>query len=237
MMAANNETGVIQDIARASELAHAHGALLHVDAVQAAGKLPLDFAGNGVDLMALSAHKLFGPRGVGALAIRAGITVYPQQHGGGHEDNLRSGTLNAPGIVGMGAACRLAAEQMTTRNAHCQQLRDRLEAGLMQLPNLTVFAQAQARLANTCQFALHGFDGEAMVMALDREGFAVSSGSACHSEHGEPSHVLMGMGLQRDLAKAAVRVSFGPDNTEAEVDQLLAAIGRVASTPMAAMAV
>lgn len=237
MMAANNETGVIQDIARASELAHAHGALLHVDAVQAAGKLPLDFAGNGVDLMALSAHKLFGPRGVGALAIRAGITVYPQQHGGGHEDNLRSGTLNAPGIVGMGAACRLAAEQMTTRNAHCQQLRDRLEAGLMQLPNLTVFAQAQARLANTCQFALHGFDGEAMVMALDREGFAVSSGSACHSEHGEPSHVLMGMGLQRDLAKAAVRVSFGPDNTEAEVDQLLAAIGRVASTPMAAVAV
>ncbi|MHA7833491.1 MAG: cysteine desulfurase family protein [Algiphilus sp.] len=237
MMAANNETGVIQDIARAAELAHAHGALLHVDAVQAAGKVPLDFAGNGVDLMALSAHKLFGPRGVGALAIRAGITVYPQQHGGGHEDNLRSGTLNAPGIVGMGAACRLATEQMTARNAHCQQLRDRFEAGLTQLPQVTVFAQAQARLANTCQFALHGFDGEAMVMALDREGFAVSSGSACHSEHGEPSHVLMGMGLQRDIAKAAVRVSFGPDNTEAEVDQLLAAIGRVASTPMAAMAV
>ncbi|WP_420427222.1 cysteine desulfurase family protein [Algiphilus sp.] len=237
MMAANNETGVIQDIARAATLVHAHGALLHVDAVQAAGKLPLDFAGNGVDLMALSAHKLFGPRGVGALAIRAGVTVYPQQHGGGHEDNLRSGTLNAPGIVGMGAACRLAAEQMTARNAHCQQLRDRFEAGLAQLPKVTVFAQEQARLANTCQFALHGFDGEAMVMALDREGFAVSSGSACHSEHGEPSHVLMGMGLPRDLAKAAVRVSFGPDNSEAEVDQLLAAIGRVASTPMAAMAV
>jgi len=237
IMAANNETGVIQDVARAASLAHAHDALLHVDAVQAAGKIPLDFAGSGADLMALSAHKLFGPRGVGALAVRAGVTVVPQQHGGGHEDNMRSGTLNAPGIVGFGAACRLAGEQMQARSAHCQALRDRFEAGLAQLPNVSVFAQAQPRLANTCQFALHGFDGEAMVMALDREGFAVSSGSACHSEHGEPSHVLMGMGLVRDVAKAAVRVSFGPDNTEADVDGLLAALGRVATTPMAAMAV
>lgn len=236
MMAANNETGVIQDIARAATLAHAVGALLHVDAVQAAGKIPLDFAGSGVDLMALSAHKVFGPRGVGALAVRAGVSVYPQQHGGGHEGNLRSGTLNAPGIVGFGAACRIAGEQMEARTAHCQALRDRFEAGLGRMPQVSVFAQEQPRLANTCQFALHGFDGEAMVMALDREGFAVSSGSACHSEHGEPSHVLIGMGLARDIAKAAVRVSFGPDNSESDVDALLAALGRVASTPMAAMA-
>lgn len=236
LMAANNETGVVQDIARAARLAHAHDALLHVDAVQAAGKMPLDFAGGDIDLLAVSAHKLFGPRGVGALIVRAGVTVHPLHHGGGHEDNLRSGTLNAPGIVGFGAACRLAQQGMAERDAHCRALRDRFEAGLGAMDNVTIFAREQERLANTCQFALHGFDGEAMVMAFDREGFAVSSGSACHSEHGAPSHVLMGMGIEHDLAKAAVRVSVGPDNTEADIDNLLAALSRIRETPMAAVA-
>lgn len=235
LMAANNETGVIQDVSRAAALAHDHGALLHVDAVQAAGKLPLQFAEHDIDLLAVSAHKLFGPRGVGALVVRAGITVLPQQHGGGHEANLRSGTLNAPGIVGFGAACRIAQAEMAARDAHCRALRDRFEAGLTAFDDVSVFAQAQPRLSNTCQFALSGHDGEAMVMAFDRAGFAVSSGSACHSEHGEPSHVLLGMGMARDHAKAAVRVSFGPDNTEAEVDALLTALEGIRNAPMAAM--
>jgi cysteine desulfurase len=236
LMAANNETGVILDTARAAELAHAHDALLHVDAVQAAGKIALDFAGSGADMMALSAHKLFGPRGVGALILRAGTTIHAQMHGGGHEGEMRSGTLNAPGIVGFGAASRVAGRDMAERNAHCHALRERLEAGLQQLSDVTIFAADQERLANTCQFALHGYDGEAMVMAFDREGLAVSSGSACQSEHGEPSHVLLGMGLPRDLAKAAVRVSLGPDNSEADIDALLAALARIRETPMAAMA-
>lgn len=236
LMAANNETGVVQDIARAADLAHAHGALLHVDAVQAAGKLPIDMRAQDIDLVATSAHKLFGPRGMGALAVRSGVHIEPEQHGGGHEGNLRSGTLNAPGIVGFGAAAEIALRDRDARNAHCRALRDRLEAGLAQMEGITVFAQEQERLANTCQFALPGYDGEAMVMALDREGFAVSSGSACHSEHGEPSHVLLGMGLPRDLAKAAVRVSLGPDNSGDEIDALLAALQRIRATPMAALA-
>ncbi|WP_043765464.1 cysteine desulfurase family protein [Algiphilus aromaticivorans] len=236
LMAANNETGVILDTARAAELAHAHDALLHVDVVQAAGKIALDFAGSGADMMALSAHKLFGPRGVGALILRAGTTIHAQMHGGGHEGGMRSGTLNAPGIVGFGAACRVAARDIAERNVHCRALRDRLEAGLQQLSDVTIFAAGQERLSNTCQFALHGYDGEAMVMAFDREGFAVSSGSACQSEHGEPSHVLLGMGLPRDIAKAAVRVSVGPDNSDADIDALLSALARIRETPMAAMA-
>lgn len=236
LMAANNETGVILDTARAAELAHAFDALLHVDAVQAAGKIALDFAGSGADMMALSAHKLFGPRGVGALILRAGTTIHAQMHGGGHEGGMRSGTLNAPGIVGFGAACRVAVRDIAERNTHCRALRDRLETGLQQLSDVTIFAAGQERLSNTCQFGLHGFDGEAMVMAFDREGFAVSSGSACQSEHGEPSHVLLGMGLPRDIAKAAVRVSVGPDNSEADIDALLSALARIRETPMAAMA-
>lgn len=235
LMAANNETGVIQDVARAAQMAHAHGALLHVDAVQVAGKLPLSMYDNGIDLLALSAHKCFGPRGVGALVVRSGTALSPQMHGGGHEGNLRSGTLNTPGIVGLGAAVELAMQQMSARDAHCRKLRDRLEAGLVQVDKVTIFARQQKRLANTCQFALHGYDGEAMVMAFDRAGFAVSSGSACHSEHGEPSHVLLGMGLPRDVAKAAVRVSFGPDNTVEEVDAFLAALDHIRNSPMASV--
>jgi cysteine desulfurase len=237
LMIANNETGVIQDLGQAAALAHAHDALLHVDAVQAAGKIDIDFAALDCDLMSLSAHKLYGPRGIGALIVRAGVDLVPQMHGGGHEDGLRSGTLNTPGAVGFGAACALARAEMAQWSAHCGALRDRFEAGLASDPEIVVFGQSRPRLPNTTQFAVPGYDGEAMVMALDREGFAVSSGSACHSEHGEPSHVLLGMGIERDLAKAAVRVSLGRHTTEAEVDALLAALARILGREMAAKGV
>lgn len=235
LMRANNETGVVQDIARAASLAHAQGALLHVDAVQAAGKIPVDFTALDCDLLSLSAHKLYGPRGIGALVLRAGVDLAPQLHGGGHEAGLRSGTLNTPGIVGFGAAAALAAERLADFDAHCSALRQRLEAGLLGIDGVVIFGRRQPRVANTTQFAVPGFDGEAMVMALDREGYAVSSGSACQAGHGQPSHVLLAMGIEPDLAKAAVRVSLGRDSSVEEVDGFLAALGRILGRDMAAL--
>lgn len=229
LMAANNETGVIQDIARAAALVHAHGALLHVDAVQAAGKMPIaelwSAGEQTADLMSLSAHKLYGPKGVGALLVKAEVGLQTQLHGGGQERGLRGGTENLAAIVGFGVAAELALAEQTARAAQWLRLRERLEAGLRALPGITVFGEAAPRLANTVQFGLAGWEGEALLMALDRKGIAVSSGSACASGTGEPSHVLIGMGLERGLAYRAIRVSLGKQNTEAEVDRFLAVLG------------
>lgn len=224
LMRANNETGVIQDVARAAALVHARGAWLHVDAVQAAGKIPVDFGALGADLMSLSSHKLYGPKGIGALIIGPEVELEPLHHGGAQEKGLRGGTENVAGIVGFGVAADLALRELEARAAHLRALRDRLEAGLRGLPGVRIFGDGVERLPNTLQFALAGYDGEALLMQLDRKGFAVSSGSACASGSGEPSHVLIGMGLSREVAKGAIRVSLGKDNTEAEVDQFLAAL-------------
>jgi cysteine desulfurase len=224
LMAANNETGVIQDTARAAALVHARGGLLHVDAVQAAGKIPLDFWASGADLMSLSAHKLYGPKGVGALIVGSGVEVRTQLHGGGQEGGFRGGTENLPAIVGFGVAAELAAAELDARAVHTRALRDRLEAGLHALGGVTIFAAAAPRLPNTVQFALAGWEGEALLMALDRKGIAVSSGSACAAGTGEPSHVLLAMGWPREIAFGAIRVSTGVANTEAEIDRLLPAL-------------
>lgn len=224
VMAANNETGVIQDVARAARLVHAAGSWLLVDAVQAAGKLAVDFDALGADLMSLSAHKLHGPRGVGALVRRGEVELAPLHHGGGQEHGLRGGTENVAAIVGFGVAADLARQELEARAAHGESLRRRLEAGLRRLPGAVIFAQAAPRLPNTVQFALPGWHGEALLMALDKRGIAVSSGSACHSGRGEPSHVLLAMGVAREIAHGAVRVSFSKDNTADEVDALLAAL-------------
>ena len=224
LMRANNETGVIQDIATAASMVHAAGAWLHVDAVQAAGKLPVDFAELGCDLMSLSSHKLYGPKGVGALIVKSEVELAPLHHGGAQERGLRGGTENVAAIAGFGAAAELAAAELAQRSVIVLSLRERLEAGLRQIPGIEVFAADAPRLPNTLQFALHGYDGEALLMQLDRKGIAVSSGSACASGLGEPSHVLLGMGIARDTAKGAIRVSFGVHNTASEVDHFLQAL-------------
>ncbi|SEQ57924.1 cysteine desulfurase [Solimonas aquatica] len=224
LMRANNETGVIQDIERAAALVHAQQAWLHVDAVQTAGKLPLDFANLGADLLSVSSHKIYGPKGVGALVVNAQVELSPLLHGGAQERGLRGGTENVAAIVGFGAAAQLAGEALAGRSARLLALRGQLEAGLRELPGVTIFAEHSARLPNTLQFALDGYDGEALLMQLDRKGFAVSSGSACASGKGEPSHVLLAMGFARELAKGAIRVSLGKDNQPEEVSRFIEAL-------------
>lgn len=229
VMRANNETGVIQDVARIAGMVHARGALLHVDAVQAIGKIAVDVNELDADLLSVSAHKIYGPKGCGALVVRSHVELSAIQHGGAQERGLRGGTENVAAIVGFGAAAELALAEMEARSGHALALRQRLEAGLRARPDTLIFgAEAPRRLANTLQFAIAGWDGEALLMALDRKGFAVSSGSACASGSGEPSHVLLAMGHDRVTAKGAIRVSFGKDNTPAEVDGLLAALGQIA---------
>jgi cysteine desulfurase len=234
VMRANNETGVIQDVARIGELAHAADAWMHVDAVQAAGKIPVDFAAWGCDLLSLSSHKINGPKGVGALIVKSHVELSPLLHGGPQERGLRGGTENVSSIVGFGTAAELAQNELAQRAAHMRGLRDRIEAGLRDLPGIEVFARNAERVPNTVQFALHGYDGEALLMQLDRKGIAVSSGSACASGKGEPSHVLLGMGIERDVAKGAIRVSLGKDNSEQDVEQFLQALGTLARQPAAA---
>jgi cysteine desulfurase len=234
LMRANNETGVIQDVARAADMVHRAGAWLHVDAVQACGKIAVDFAALRADLMSVSSHKIYGPKGMGALIVRAEVELNPLHHGGVQERGLRGGTENVASIVGFGAAAELAAQELEARATHLRALRDRLERGLRAMPDARIFAEHVERLPNTVQFAIAGYEGEALLMQLDRKGFAVSSGSACASGKGEPSHVLLGMGIAREIAEGAIRVSFGKDNSDAEVDQFLAALsGLVRPTVMA----
>lgn len=227
VMLANNETGVIQDIAQIAARTHAHDALLHSDAIQAAGKIPLDFGPLNVDLMTLSAHKLNGPRGVGALIVNKSLHIMPLIHGGGQEHGLRGGTENLVGIVGFGKAAELARVELTARAAHLRTLRDAFESGLHEIEDTRIFAQHAERLSNTVQIGVAGFDGEAMVMELDRRGIAVSSGSACHSGSGKPSHVLSAMGMDEAAARSAVRISFGAGNSLADVEALLAALRQI----------
>ena len=224
LMRANNETGVIQDIGRAASPVHAAGGWLHVDATQAAGKLPLSMAECGADLLTLSSHKLYGPKGIGALVVKAEVDLSPLLHGGAQERGLRGGTENLPAIVGFGAAAELAMLELEERTAHVHALQQQLEVGLRAMPAVTIFALNAPRLANTTQFALAGWDGEALLMHLDRKGYAVSSGSACASGSGEPSHVLLAMGVDATTAKGAVRVSLGKGNTADDVTGFLSAL-------------
>ncbi len=223
VMLANNETGVIQDIEKLAEIAKAKGALFHTDAVQALGKEVLDFESLGVHAMTVSSHKINGPQGAGALILDKRVDIKPLLHGGGQERGLRSGTENVAAIVGFGAACALLKTEREARAKVTGQLRNTFELGLHDL-GATIFGDKAARLANTSFFAFNEIEGETLVMALDRKGFAVASGSACSSDSTEPSHVLMAMGVAPDLARGAVRVSFGANNTSEELKQCLSAI-------------
>ncbi len=224
VMMANNETGVIQDIPAISAQARRVGAIMHTDAVQAAGKIPVDFPASGAHLMSLSAHKLYGPKGVGALIVDKSLELEPLLHGGGHEMGRRGGTENVAGIVGFGAAAELALNELAARSAHLYRLRDLLEAGLRELPGVVIFAERAARLPNTVLIGVPGIDGEALLMNLDRKGIAVSSGSACASGSGEPSHVLLAMGVDPGLARRVIRVSLGQGNTPENVLRFVAVL-------------
>lgn len=224
VMLANNETGVIQDIAAIAELVRSAGALMHTDAVQGLGKINVDFSALNVHAMTLSSHKIHGPQGAAALILDKRVDIQPLLHGGGQERGLRSGTENIAAIVGFGAACELAAANSQHFAVHTLALREQLELGLAQLSaqlKVTIFGQQAQRLANTIFFAVDAIEGETLVMALDRKNFAVASGSACSSDSSEPSHVLRAMGVAADSARGAVRVSFGASNTAAEVSAFL----------------
>ena len=216
VMAANNETGVLQPVTEAAAIAHAHGALFHCDAVQAVGRIRLDMAAIGADFVSLSAHKLGGPAGVGALVIGEGLDLAPMLRGGGQERRRRAGTENVPGIAGFGGAAR-AAE--TGVYDEVRQLRDALETELLAAaPDAVVVGAGAPRLPNTSAIAMPGIPAETQVIALDLEGIMVSAGAACSSGKVGPSHVLAAMGLAPEIAAATIRISLGWDTTAADIE-------------------
>jgi len=227
VMLANNETGVIQDVAAVGERARRVKAVMHTDAVQALGKMPVDFNALNVSAMTLSAHKIYGPKGAGALVVDKRLELRPLLSGGGHERGLRSGTENVPAIVGFGAACELAAARMSDLNNHVQALRERLEKGLGGM-GAFIFGAGANRVPNTSYFALQGIDGEALVIELDKAGYAVAAGAACSSTSSEPSATLLAMGVAPAVARGAVRFSLGAANTAEQVDGFLMALAAVA---------
>jgi cysteine desulfurase len=223
VMGANNETGVLMPVAEVAALARAAGAWMHVDATQLAGKAPLAFADSGADLLSVSAHKLGGPKGVGALVVRKGLAL-PALLGGRQERNRRGGTENLPGIAGFAAACERAAATLAADIAHMAALRTRLEEGLLAaLPQVHVYGREAARLCNTLCLRLGTLDAEQVLMKLERAGIVASSGAACSAGGTQPSHVLLAMGESPQHAKAAVRLSLGPGTTAAEVQAAIAA--------------
>ena len=223
IMLANNETGVIQPVAEAAAAAHAHGALIHCDAVQAAGKIAVDFVALGVDMLSLSAHKLGGPQGAGALVVRRQVALEAEQKGGGQERGMRAGTENVPGIAGFGAAAGVAANGVRDY-ARLAEWRDRLEQRIRVLaPAARFFGAGVARLPNTACFTMPGVPSETQVIALDLAGVAISAGSACSSGKVRPSHVLRAMGASEVDARGAIRVSLGWQSEAADIERLLEA--------------
>lgn len=220
VMHANNELGTIQPIEEIGRIAAEADVYFHCDAVQSAGKLPLDVNRLGVDLLSISAHKIYGPKGVGALYVRAGTPLEPQFHGGHHERDRRPGTENVPGIVGFGKAAELARVRLTTESARIESLRDRLEEMLLNsLASVRVNGDRSRRVPNTTNLAFAAAGGEALVIALDLQGVACSTGAACSSGAVEPSHVLLAIGLSPDEARSSLRFSLGRTTTAAEIDR------------------
>ncbi len=226
---ANNETGaVFEGLPELAARARAAGALVHTDAVQAAGKIPVDVGALGVDLLSIAAHKFGGPKGAGALWVRPGVRVHPLAAGGGQERGRRGGTENVAALVGLGRAARLARESLAREGARLAALRDRFEAGLLAaVPDARVNAARGARLPTATSAVFPGAESETLVAALDLEGIAVSAGSACHAGTTAPSRVLLAIGLSPEDARATLRVSFGRTTTDADVDRLLEAVPRL----------
>ncbi len=222
VMHANNEIGTLQPIAEIGALCRERGVLFHTDAVQTVGHLPIDVREMKIDLLSLSAHKFYGPKGVGALFVRKGVRVAPLIYGGGHERGRRSSTENVPGIVGLGEAARLAARDLEWEIKHSADLRDQaIEGVLSRIPDSLLTGHPTQRLPNNASFCFRYIEGESMLLNLDFEGIAVSSGSACTSGSLDPSHVLLAIGLPHELAHGSIRVSVGRGNTREEVDRFL----------------
>ena len=224
VMLANNETGVVQPVAEVAALAHERGAVVHCDAVQAGGKLALDVGVLDVDLLTLSAHKIYGPQGVGALYVRRGTTLAPLVRGGAQERNRRAGTVNVAGVVGFGAAAALARARLEADAARLAALRDRLEERLLALPGAHLNGRA-TRAPHITSVSFDGCDAESLLMSLDLEGVAVSTGAACAAGGVEPSHVLKAMGLSPGRVESSLRLSLGRPTTQEETDRAAEIIG------------
>lgn len=228
VMHANNELGTIQPVEEVAQVARAAGVPFHCDAVQSAGKLPLDVKAIGADLLSISAHKFYGPKGAGALYVRSGLRIEPMFRGGQHERGLRPGTENVAGIVGMGKAAELARAHLAEDAARISELRDRFEAALCErIPNIRVNGAGAPRVANTTNITFPGASGESLVIALDLQGIACATGAACSSGAIEPSHVLLAVGLSEEAARSSVRFSLGRMTMAAEIDRAIAIIPAV----------
>jgi cysteine desulfurase len=221
IMYANNEVGTIQPIEEISGIVKAHGVTFHTDAVQAGGSLDLNVDKLGVDMMSLSGHKFYGPKGVGVCFVRKGTTYWPQQHGGGQERGRRAGTENTAGIVGLATALKLAYDNLETNNAHSMRLRDRLIEGIAQIPSSQLTGHPTNRLPNSASFVFEFVEGESILLSLDMLGIGASSGSACTSASLEPSHVLKAMGVPIERAHGSLRLTTGTDNTDEDISRVL----------------
>jgi cysteine desulfurase len=227
IMAANNEIGTLQPVAEIGTIAREHGVPFHTDATQWVGALPARVDNLRVDLLSLSAHKRYGPKGVGALYVRTGTPLVPLQRGGGHERGRRGGTENVPGIVGLGAALRIAGAEMEDEGERLTALRDRLIAGALAIPGVVLNGDPARRLANNVNLSIEGTDSQSLVIALDLRGVAVSAGSACSSGTLEASHVLTALGMPAERAMSAVRLTLGRPTAAAEIDEALATLRTV----------
>lgn len=222
IMAANNEIGTIQPIAELGAACRERDVLFHTDAVQMVGALPVNVKELNVDLLSLTAHKFYGPKGVGALYMRRGVPLLPQINGGSQERRLRAGTENVAGIVGLATALRIAAEGIATSSAHCTMLRDRLIDGVMErIDHVHLNGHRSLRLPNNVNLSFDFIEGESMLLLLDQQGIYASSGSACTSGSLDPSHVLMALGISAERAHGSLRLTVGRDNTVAQIDRVL----------------
>ena len=228
VMHANNEVGTIQPLAEVGKIAKERGIILHTDAVQSVGKIPVNVNELGVDLLSLSGHKIYGPKGIGVLYIRRGTRIDSLLHGGHHERNRRAGTENVPGIVGLGKATEIAKKEMESEREHLWTLTEKLSSGIQEkIEFVRQNGHPEQRLPNTLNFSFQFIEGEGLILSLDMHGISVSTGSACTSGSLEPSHVLTMMGLSAEIAHGSVRFSLGRDNTEEEIDYVLEVLPNV----------
>jgi cysteine desulfurase len=217
IMSANNEIGTIEPIDEIGKIAHDHNIIFHTDAVQAVGKIPVNVEKQNIDLLSLSAHKIYGPKGIGSLYVKQGVKLQPIIHGGGHEKGIRSSTLNVPGIVGLGKTCELAQTRMEKDTKQIKQLRDKIIKNVLEIEECFLNGHPEKRLANNAHFRFTGIEGESLLLALDEQGIATSTGSACSSMKLQASHVLSAIGLDPVQAHGSLRISLGRENTNDEI--------------------
>ena len=228
IMHANNEVGTIEPIQEIAKIARERGIYFHTDAVQTTGKVPIDVKESGIDMLSLSGHKLYGPKGIGALYVRKGVKISPLIHGGHHERNRRAGTENVPGIVGLGKACEIASKEMANEEKRLRELRDRLYKGLNErIDDIILNGHPQHRLPGILNICVKYVEGESMLINLDLEGICVSSGSACTSGSLEPSHVLLAMGVPAEVAHGSLRFSLRRNTTQKDIDRVISVLPSV----------